>query len=168
MLVTHAQRPKGRKLLPLAVKLCHKFATFQWGCWLGSLCSLCLVAQAMGWDAADCLPSACSMQDLLEYVSCLSGAQNVKKPAKPLTGCLVIKNFLHSQKFYIFSSWVTSCGKRRWKPLETSGLTRRESVRCPECFYRVLAMAMWWRWFIAAWNPSPAHLTIPRNPFHVD
>lgn len=60
----------------------------------------------MGWDVADYLTSACSMQDLLEYVSCLSGAQNVKKSAKSLTGCLVIRNFLYSQKFYIFSSWV--------------------------------------------------------------
>lgn len=60
----------------------------------------------VAWDVADYLPSACSMQDLLEYVSCLSGTQNVKKPVKPFTGCLVIDNILYSQKSYISSYWV--------------------------------------------------------------
>lgn len=60
----------------------------------------------VAWDVADYLPSACSMQDLLEYVSCLSGTQNVKKPVKPFTGCLVIDNILYSQKSYISSFWV--------------------------------------------------------------
>lgn len=165
----HTQRPKGGSCHPelqscatdfphfiVAVDLVDHFDHYAW--WHMEV--------PRGLDAEDYLPSACCMQNLLEYISCLSGTQNVKKSAKLLTGCLVINNLLYSQKFYNSSSWVIfiihnviSCGKRRWEPLETLGWTRREGVRWPEYLHRALAMAMWWRWFIAAWDPSPAHLT---------
>lgn len=42
----------------------------------------------MDWNATWYLPSACNMQDLVVHASCLSGIQDVKKPAKRLAGYL--------------------------------------------------------------------------------
>lgn len=64
----------GIPLAHQAAKLCHKFPTFQSGCWVEqSIIPLLIMPggtwrSLVGWDEADYLPSACSMQDLLEYI----------------------------------------------------------------------------------------------------